>query len=625
MNKAIIIISYSILLGQITVMPQRRDLIQNALLMERKGDIERARTLYEDMLRENPGNRQAYQRLKEILKRTGELDSAAQLVEVWIDLNPNDLQAYIELGEIVFLKKDKISAAKIWHDFEMTYGTNKSIYRMLVHAFSRLGLTEEMERLVKRGRSKLGQKDMLALDLANYYYSRQTYDRALDEYLIYIIEHPQQEKLVTDRVLLMSDDPENHLLIEKKLISSLENNHLIINKLLAGYYFKTSRYNEALNTHRSMGLDKNSDFNRWLLLAANLRKESQYDLSIKAYQELLDLELEIPAKIIGEALLGLGKTYEDQLLPNIPNNLLVGFYPDNLFFENGFLKISSRSRESLEKTFELYKRVLQELPASSFSPKAHFRLGEIQFKITRDFDGARASYLSALASRPDNNLRENILLRIGDTFIAEGNLIAARNHFKVQHRNNNNSISPFTMKEIQLTFLTGTIDTAKTVLDSVIVNSLPNDKYFNDLMELQDIIAQHYTFGSKTDKEALLQYSIAERFLQQYKLVEAAEMLAFIRENYPDVSILPTVMLRECLLRLLLEDVSISLNIAQLLEKTIFAPQGITIQGEINEQFFGDIDNAMKFYNNLLESYPMSMLAEPVRMRMRQLKTTEES
>ena len=625
MNKAIIIISYSILLGQITVMPQRRDLIQNALLMERKGDIERARTLYEDMLRENPGNRQAYQRLKEILKRTGELDSAAQLVEVWIDLNPNDLQAYIELGEIVFLKKDKISAAKIWHDFEMTYGTNKSIYRMLVHAFSRLGLTEEMERLVKRGRSKLGQKDMLALDLANYYYSRQTYDRALDEYLIYIIEHPQQEKLVTDRVLLMSDDPENHLLIEKKLISSLDNNHLIINKLLAGYYFKTSRYNEALNTHRSMGLDKNSDFNRWLLLAANLRKESQYDLSIKAYQELLDLELEIPPKIIGEALLGLGKTYEDQLLPNIPNNLLVGFYPDNLFFENGFLKISSRSRESLEKTFELYKRVLQELPASSFSPKAHFRLGEIQFKITRDFDGARASYLSALASRPDNNLRENILLRIGDTFIAEGNLIAARNHFKVQHRNNNNSISPFTMKEIQLTFLTGTIDTAKTVLDSVIVNSLPNDKYFNDLMELQDIIAQHYTFGNKTDKEALLQYSIAERFLQQYKLVEAAEMLAFIRENYPDVSILPTVMLRECLLRLSLEDVSISLNIAQLLEKTIFAPQGITIQGEINEQFFGDIDNAMKFYNNLLESYPMSMLAEPVRMRMRQLKTTEES
>jgi len=626
MNKAIIIISCGILFAQITIMPQGRDLIQNALLMERKGDIEQARTLYEDMLKENPGNRQAYQRLKEILKRTGELESAAQLVEVWIDLNPNDLQAYIELGEIVFLKGDKIRAAKIWHDFETTYGTNTSIYRMLVHTFSRLGLTKEMEELVKRGRSKLGQIDMLALDLANYYYSRQTYDRALDEYLIYIIERPHQEKLVTDRVLLMSDDPENHLLIEKKLVSSLENNHVIINKLLAGYYFKTSRYNEALSTHRSMGLHNNADFNRWLLLAGNLRKESQYDFSIKAYQELLHLELELPPKIIGKALLGLGKTYEDQLLPENRNNSLVVFYPDNLFFKNEFLQIPPRSRKSLERTFELYKRVLQELPASSFSPKAHFRLGEIQFKITRDFDGARTSYLSALASRPDKNLRQNILLRIGDTFIAEGNLKAARNHYKVQHRTKNNtSISPFMMKEIHLTFLTGTIDRAKAVLDSVIVNVLPSDKYFNDLMELQDIIAQHYTFGSETDKEALVQYSIAERLLQQYKLIEAAEMLAFIRENYPDVSILPTVMLRECLLRSLLEDVSISLNIAQLLQETPFAPQGITIQGEIYEQFNGDIDKAMKFYNNLLESYPMSMLAEPVRIRMRQLKNVVES
>ena len=105
MNKAIIIISYSILFGQITIMPQGRDLIQNALLMERRGDVERARTLYEEILRESPGNRQAYQRLKEILKRTGELESATQLVENWIDLNPNDLQAYIELGEILFLKK----------------------------------------------------------------------------------------------------------------------------------------------------------------------------------------------------------------------------------------------------------------------------------------------------------------------------------------------------------------------------------------------------------------------------------------------------------------------------------------------------------------------------------------
>ena len=46
----------------------------------------------------------------------------------------------------LFLKKDETRATKIWHDFEITYGNNKSIYRMLIHTFSRLGLTEEMEK-----------------------------------------------------------------------------------------------------------------------------------------------------------------------------------------------------------------------------------------------------------------------------------------------------------------------------------------------------------------------------------------------------------------------------------------------------------------------------------------------
>ena len=59
MNKAISIISCGILSAQITIMPQGRDLFQNALLLERNGDFDQARTLYEDMLRENPGTRRA--------------------------------------------------------------------------------------------------------------------------------------------------------------------------------------------------------------------------------------------------------------------------------------------------------------------------------------------------------------------------------------------------------------------------------------------------------------------------------------------------------------------------------------------------------------------------------------
>ncbi len=627
MNRLFPLFITGILFSQINVMTQRMSNIQDALFMERKGELEKAKIIYEKLLDKNPKNRQAYQRLKDILKRTEELSKATLLIEDWIKSHPNDLQAHIELGEILYLNNDRLNADKVWEKFENNYGKNQSTYRMLLHTYSRLSLTQKMKKLVNRGRRKLNKKDLLSLDLSNYYYSRQTYDLSLDELLIYIKSNPAHEKLVMDKILLISDDPENHLLIEKKLVSNLEENNFKIHKLLAGFYFKTEKYNDAFNMHLSMGLQNNSDFQRWLNLAENLRKESQYRLSIDSYQKLLDIKSTLNTSIIGDALLGLGKTYEAQLLENNYQNRLVNFYPDNIFFINQVYEFRKDSLKYIESTFNLYQRILKELPASTFSSRAHYRLGELQLKVMHDFEGARNSYFSAFQSRPNNNLRNNIILKIGDTYLAEGNLKNAKNHNEQYYQQDRSIkyINSFTMKKIHLTFLSGDIDTTKILIDSLIANTSPSDKYFNDLMELQGIISQHFFYGNKHDKEAFLFYVKAEKYLQEFKFIEAAEMLSFVREKYPNTSIIPTAMLRECLLRMIIDDASISLNIAKLLQETSLAPEGITAQGEIYEKSYNDIGKAMEMYNLLLEEYPMSMLAEPVRIRIRKLNTIDKS
>ena len=244
-----------------------------------------------------------------------------------------------------------------------------------------------------------------------------------------------------------------------------------------------------------------------------------------------------------------------------------------------------------------------------------------------NFEGARKSYFSALQSRPNNDLRNNIILKIGDTYLAEGNLINAKKHNEKYYREDQSktNINSFTMKNIHLTFLSGSIDTTIILIDSVIVKTSPGDKYFNDLMELQDIISQHFSYGDKEDKEAFLLYVQAEKYLHEFKFIEVVEMLAFIRENYPNSSIIPIAMLRECLLRIIIDETSISLSIAQLLQQTPLAPEGITTQGEIYEKTYKDTEKAIEMYNLLLEEYPMSMLAEPVRMRIRKLNSVEKS
>jgi len=627
MNRIFPIFISCVLFAQINVMTLPTRDIQDALFYERKGDIDKAKIIYQKLLEKNPKNRQAYQRLKEILKRTEELSKASELIKYWINIHPNDLQAHIELGEIFYLNNDRLNADKVWESFENNFGKNQSAYRMLLHTYSRLSLTTKMKELVYRGRIKFNKKDLLSLDLANYYHARQTYDLSLDELLIYIKSNPSNEKLVMDKILLISDEPENHLLIEKKLFSNLENNNFRIHKLLSGFYFKTGKYKDAYNIHLSMGLETTSDFQRWLILAENFRKEKQYRLSIDSYKQILSIKSTLNSSIIGEALLGLGKTYEAQLMEDTYQDRLVDFYPENIFFNNKAKGFQKDSLKYIESTFNLYQQILKELPASTFSSKAHYRLGELQLNIMHDFVGARNSYYSALKSRPNNDLRNKIILKIGDTYLAEGNLKNAINHNEQYYQKNLSkiNINTFTMKKIHLTFLSGNIDTTIMLIDSLIANTSPSDKYFNDLMELQSIISQHFIYGNSIDKEAFLFYIKAEKYLQQFKFLKAAEILSLTREKYQNASIIPIVMLRECLLRMIIDDTNMSLDIAKSLQNTSLAPEGIAAQGEIYERLYNNTPKALEIYNLLLEEHPMSMLAEPVRIRIRKLNTLDKS
>ena len=91
MNKLFPLLITGILFSQINVVTQRINNIQDALFMERKGELEKAKIIYENLLNKNPKNRQAYQRLKNILKRTEELSKAIKLIENWMCRTENPL------------------------------------------------------------------------------------------------------------------------------------------------------------------------------------------------------------------------------------------------------------------------------------------------------------------------------------------------------------------------------------------------------------------------------------------------------------------------------------------------------------------------------------------------------
>jgi len=625
-NVLIAVLLSSLTIAQVKVQPMGPGAMQNALFMERKGDLLEAGKIYELMLEDKPNNRQAYTRLKNIYRRLGQFENEVILIRNWLQTSPYDLQQHVELGEILYYSGNQKEAYQVWIQFMDQYGQNSSAYRLLIHTFSRLGLTDKMIEIVYQGREQFKDPSFMALEMGNYFQSRQEIANAVSEYLIYGKHNPKQLKLINKKILIMSDDPENIKLIELELTNYIDKSPNIAHNLLSSFYFKIGQYPLSRDHQLLIHDEYFSRLNRLVRFADNLRKEKQYDLAIGIYQTILnDIHLqqgETNSKLLGKALLGLGEVYEDKIQPHKINHSLILNEVNNLFFTSHLNVNNQISSESLAQALSMYNAVLNDIKITSFSPLAYFRLGEIQFNILENYDGAQSAFEAALNAEPDLGLLFKIHSRLIDILIVKGKFNEATlylNSLPIAIMNKYpNAIA---VKTIQIGLYNGQIDSTLKQLENYLDTMIPSDNHFNDFMELQTMITHFYSDGNQIDKKAFQQYISGETLLAQNKLSEAAEMFSSIRGSYPNGSIIHLATTREIFTWLQLNQYERAISTLNEWMGTDPGDKELVLAGEIYQYIQNDAQTALGYYERLLQHYPQSFLFEPVRQRVRQLKT----
>lgn len=627
----LIIFIPTLTLGQVQVLPMGRGALKEAFLLEQKGELAAAQKVYESVLAVNPKDRQTYSRLKNVLLRMGDHRAAVNLIQEWLKLFPNDLTEQINMGEVYFQMGSKDRAHSIWRAIEKKHDNSAHVYRMLFQNYSRLSLLDDAVQLVQRGREKLEMPDFMSMDLGHFFNSRRIFNRALNEFLLHLSHHPRQEKFIQDKILLMSDEKEAHQIIEEKLTDYISINEIPGRKLLAGFYFNLKQFVKAVEQHEKLGLSGSADVDRLLTFAGNLRLEQEYDLSMKVYQSIIGAG-EVHSKLLtaenlGTALLGMGQVFEDQIVVQTHRPKYVSYFGDNIFFEDHFHGWPDISTASLESTFELYHRILTNKPNTGISPQVHVRLGEIQYQFTRDFDGARASFFSALKSKPKEGLMRHIYLRLGDLYLAEGRIDDFLEFIQSDVPDNYKSgpANIFTLRQMQAYFLSGKMEPVKTLIDSALFTLKPTHIHFNDIMELGDLIALYDENNSNADSSAFLHYTAAEFLIRQSKLTEAVERLVFLRGQFPGAVINNHAKLREAVIRYSLGEVENVLELSGQLTDTNLGDLGLALKGETLEHLVQDPKTAINIYHRLLKEFPGSMLAEPIRHHLRELDESLES
>ena len=616
----ILIIIFTIKLnGQIQVIPEGESAFIQATKIERSGNIEYAEKIYKRILLNQPSHQPSYFQLKNIYTKNGDSKSGIILIETWLINNPNDHQSQLALGEFYFRNQQQAKAIEIWTDFRETKLINKTMFRLLFHTYVKFGQTESMESIALKGREKFNEPHFLSIDLASYYQSRQTFDRALNELMILMLYQKQYIRYATDRILIMSDDEESHSLIDSTLNANLEVNPLL-REVLAGFYYKTAQFSKSFDQYQLIA--KNNKNNEWINFAENLRKEKQYELSIRAYHMMLeDLNTSDP-KLIGKILLGLGKSYEDQIIRSKSKLKFVKWFPENNFFNNQFIQSPDIDNDPLANSLEHYQSVLALLPNSNSTARVHYRLAQMQSRIMRDYEGAKSSFETALKINPSNELKNLIYFDIGNLLIFSGKYEEAANYFKPEL---GEKVSNRTIGYINSLLYDVKMDSVIAYLDSTILTIDPNHKYFNDLFEIHDVIVNYYIDGTRDDKEAFKLFFIAESLINEYKIQNAVELLEKIRIDFSDALITPLVTLRLAFISVDLNEYEKSIQYALAMENTLLKDWGLALAGEVEENFLGSSENALKYYYRLLSECSTSLLSEPIRIHVRKISQPTES
>jgi len=593
--------------------------MKTARIYEMNKDWDSAISIYKDIISKSPNNFQAIRNLKNIYKKSQRYDDGINFLKYYLNRNPKDIQLHIELGEFYYLKEEISLAKKVWSDGINNFKSNKSYYRILLSTYDKYSLEKEIFNMIKKGRNSFG-KSFLAQELGSYYQRRKEYKKAIDEYILTLLSNTSSGSTVSRRILMMSDDSEAKGIIEIKLLETSTKYPDILLPTLADHYFKHGDYFNSYNTYLEWADKGFFNAKKWLDFANSLRKEESYSLSIKAYEFALKQDLR--GYQVGEALLGLAKTFEDQISPIEEKDIIPFFYNDNMFFTDAFQLYSKISPENLQSSLAIYDSILVSIPESSLITEAQFRLAEIQYRIIGDFDKSSTLYMTALSQNPPIELTKKIVLRIGDVLLAKGNFNEAISFL-------DSIYSVYKMPEVknklvETHLFSGRPDTVLMIINEIFSTINPTNNTFNDLMEIRDIINHYYSEVDETSKTAFIEFLKSEYLLKQGKISEASQLLDYIIKNNKDSELVPLISLRRATVLMRLKKFNQALSQVQSIENTIFADRSIIMSGQIYEQIYNNTQKALAYYMRIINDYSDSIYSEPIRYHIRRLNNIEK-
>jgi len=574
-----------------------------ALKLEKAGNTEQALAIYVRLVEEFPGNVRYYQRLKYLLRNSAQYSELLRVIDDHLRLYPGDIQSLVELGDVRLALGQKSQALQTWESIIERFPGNRMTERLvLTHLFTN-NLTDEGTALLERLRTAKSDSGFFALDMGRLYAARLSYDLATEEFLRYLSTQPQAVSTVINQILQFPVEPEVIAMLREKLTRHGSPAAL---RILAGVEFKHRNFNWVVELYSQLGAKPKERFD----LGRDLMAEREWDLAQQVMERLLANPEAVA--LYEQAILALAEIYEARSKVHQVNLPLSGFCQENRLFALPYIRVAETQLDPLRQAIMLYDSLI----ATWRNPRARLRLGDIRYLILNDFDGAIDDFQAILANRSAGQYHPEAFLRLVDVWIAKGDLETAEQvrrqaATRLKTREQLNLVE---VKAVELLFLSGDQDSLLAYIGGQMVALGPGDPYFNDLMELstlvrrfQDWPQQYHTFVQ------------SERLLRQDRRSEAIALLTAALEAEV-TPVAPILQYRLAHLQALQGDYVKAESLCHAVPgETEFSELGQLLAAEMADYLLADSELASARYLTFLDTYPLSIYGDAVRLRYREI------
>ncbi|MEN8194276.1 MAG: tetratricopeptide repeat protein [Bacteroidota bacterium] len=576
---------------------------------EQNGELQKAKSIYEELVTAKPNNNQYSNSLNEVYIKLKEYDNSVEFLTKRISNNPKDVSLYGMLGSTYYLMGNREKASEYWGkgiDVNKNSTINYSIisnYAIQNRAF------ENAIKYLEQGKTTAKNPTQFSYQLAQVYSVSMNYSKAAEEYCLVLLRQSKQLDYVKRRMQSYLASPgalEQSIDVTKKY-----QDNFTVQELLVFLYIQNDQFNDAYD----LIVDIDTEQNRNGVLVFNFANEAyrnkKYSSASEAFKYVINNYPSSPFAINSQ--IGYAKTLESEL-------------DNNLNSDQNWKPIKSIDTTGAGKyipVLKTYDDILRKINNIEAVNEVLYRMGSIKLYHFNDLDGASEKFMNIINNSSLSQFYGLGNLKLADISIVKGDLEKAKNYLMNSFssiKTQKESKSEAKYKLALIHFWNSEFDRSLNTLNDI--NKDLSNNVSNDAIQLSMIINM-----GRRDSINLVKFAKADLLTTQKSFSDAAKLFNDLSEEDGFFLLNNISQFKYAEILIAQNNYPIAIEILkELSEKeklNIFTDQSLFLLAQVYENGISDKKSAITIYEEILKYHPNSLYLEKAREGINRLKTKE--